>query len=146
LLTAQNKTVETIITSNLRPMLPALCTLLLCIAAFWANPRSARAQLYVIQDASPTTQEESSVSEYNTTTGAAINANFIKLNEPVALAVSGNDMFVVNLVGGSSGVVSEYNATTGATINATFVAGLAKHQHRPTCHLAAQKRRSLRHD
>jgi hypothetical protein len=103
----------------------ALCTLLLCFAALWAVPRSARAQLYVNQDANPSSQQESGVSEYNIATGAAINASFIiGLNEPVALAVSGNDLFVANLVGGIAGVVGEYNATTGAAINASFVAGL----------------------
>jgi PKD domain len=104
----------------------SLCTLFLCIAALWADPRSACAQLYVNQQAPPTSQAESGVSEYNTTTGAAINANFITgLNEPVAIAVSGNDLFVANIIGGTAGVVSEYNAATGTPINASFVAGLS---------------------
>jgi hypothetical protein len=118
--------VKTITLSNCRPLRRSLYTLFLCIAALWANPRRASAQLYVNQQAPPTSQAESGVSEYNTTTGVAINANFITgLNEPVAIAVSGNDLFVANIVGGTAGVVSEYNAATGTPINASFVAGLS---------------------
>ena len=75
---------KTIITSNWRPLRRALCTLLLGIAMLWAMPRNARAQLlYVGQTGN------SSVGEYNATTGAAINANFITgLNEPEGLAVA----------------------------------------------------------
>jgi PKD domain len=120
------QTVKKIITSNWRPVRRSLCTLFLCIVALWSSPRSAHAQLYVNQQAPPTSQAQSGVSEYNTTTGAAINANFITgLNEPVAIAVSGNDLFVANIIGGTAGVVSEYNAVTGTPINASFVAGLA---------------------
>jgi hypothetical protein len=60
--------------------------------------------------------------EYNATTGAAINASFITgLSEPEGLAVSGNDLFVVNTL---ADTVGEYNATTGAVINANFITGL----------------------
>jgi hypothetical protein len=61
-------------------------------------PRSAHGQLYVNQDANPSSQVvESSVGEYNATTGAAINANFITgLSEPGGVAVAGNDLFVAN--------------------------------------------------
>jgi len=81
---AQNKTVKTIITSNWRPLRRALCTLLLGITALWAMPGSARAQvLYVSQ------VNAGIVGEYDATTGAAINANFITgLNSPVGLAVA----------------------------------------------------------
>jgi hypothetical protein len=62
------------------------------------------------------------VSEYNATTGAGINASFITgLHGPSGLALSGNNLFVVNNVGGT---VGEYNATTGAPINASFITGL----------------------
>jgi WD domain, G-beta repeat len=40
-------TMKTIIASNWRPLRRALCTLLLGIAALWAMPRSASAELYV---------------------------------------------------------------------------------------------------
>jgi hypothetical protein len=63
---------KTIITSNWRPLRRALCTLLLCIAALWAMPRSARAQIYATQVPTDT----GTVSEYDATTGAAINAQF----------------------------------------------------------------------
>ena len=40
---------KTIITSNWRPLRPALCTLLLGIVVLWAMPRNASAQLYFSQ-------------------------------------------------------------------------------------------------
>ena len=103
-------TMKTIITSNWRPLRPALCTLLLGIAALWAMPRSARAQLYVTQQ----TGVGSTVGEYNATTGAAINANFITgLDDPYGLALSGNNLFVACQF---SNTVGEYNATTGVLV------------------------------
>jgi hypothetical protein len=76
---------------------------------------AAHAQLYVSQG--------STVGEYDATTGAAINANFITgLSAPVGLALSGNTLFVAN---NGSGTVGEYNATTGAAINANFITGLS---------------------
>jgi hypothetical protein len=113
---AENKTVKTI-TSNSRPLRRALCTLLLCIAALWAIPTSARAQLYVSQPF------QGSIGEYNASTGIAINANFITgLNYPYGFALSGNTLFVANY-GGTT--VGTYNATTGAAINANFITGLS---------------------
>jgi hypothetical protein len=112
---------KTIITSDGRPLRRALCTLLLGIAALWAMPTSARAQLYVGQFAT------NSVGEYNATTGAAINASFITgLAGNPGLALSGNDLFVLtNGANGSGpGTVGEYDATTGAAINANFITGL----------------------
>jgi hypothetical protein len=80
---AQNKTMKTISTSNWRPLRRALCTLLVGITALWAMPRNARAQIYVIQ------YGNGSVGEYDATTGAAINANFITgLSGPAELAVA----------------------------------------------------------
>jgi hypothetical protein len=94
---------KTIIKSIWRPLCRALCTLLIGIAALLAMPRNARAPvLYVGQSAI------NSVGEYNATTGAAINANYITgLNDPAGLAVSGNDLFVVNY---GADTVGEYNA------------------------------------
>jgi len=114
---AQNKTMKTIMTSKWRPLCRALCTLLLGIAALWAMPRSARAQLYVIN------QNSSAIGEYNATTGAIINAEFITvgINGPTALLLSGNTLFVANEIGNS---VAEYNATTGAVINVNFITAL----------------------
>jgi hypothetical protein len=67
-------------------------TLLVCIAALWATPESACAQLYVAQYGFGT------VSEYNPTSGAAINVNLIAtgLSAPAGLALSGNTLFVAN--------------------------------------------------
>ena len=60
-----------IIASNSRPLGRALCTLFLGIAALWAVPRNAHAQvLYVSQAGSI-----NGVGEYDATTGAALNAN-----------------------------------------------------------------------
>ena len=120
LMKAQNKTMKTIITSNWRPPHRALFTLLLGIAALWAMPRSARAQvLYVSLNGA------NIVGEYDATSGAAINANLITgLNLPRGLALSGNNLLVSN-VGGTT--VGEYNATTGAVINATLIAPSEPH-------------------
>ena len=60
--------------------------------------------------------------EYDVTTGAPINANFITgLNWPTTLALSGNTLFVASL---GSTTVGEYNAITDAVINASFITGL----------------------
>jgi len=108
---------KTIITSNSRPLHRALCALLLGIAALWAMPRSARAQVYVSQ------VFNGGVGKYNATTGAVINANFVTgLSQPQGLALSGNNLFVAT--NNNGGTVGEYNATTGATINANFITGL----------------------
>jgi hypothetical protein len=116
-------TMKTIITSNWRPLHRALCTLLLCIAALWAMPRNACAQLYVSESGNNT------VGEYNATTGAPINANLITgLSEPAGIALSGNNLFVVNgvttvVTPGQANLcsVGEYDATTGAAINANLI-------------------------
>jgi hypothetical protein len=64
------------ITSNWKPPFPASYLLIIAIAVLWVMPRNARAQLYVSQ--SPFGPEGSGfVSEYDATTGGAINANFI---------------------------------------------------------------------
>ena len=62
------------------------------------------------------------MSEYNATTGAAINANFITgLNTPQGLAVNDNSLFVAEFFGAR---VGKYDATTGVAINANFITGL----------------------
>jgi hypothetical protein len=64
----------------------------------------------------------SKVGEYDATTGATINANFITgLSNPFQLAVLGKNLFVVNQFNFG---VDEYNATTGALIKANFVSGM----------------------
>lgn len=105
------------LTSNLRPLLRAFYAFLTVVAALWAMPRNACAQLYV-------TQAGGLVSKYNTDTGKLIKAKFIKgLNVPVGLAVSDKDnvLFVTNV---DAGTVGKYNASTGATINASLITGL----------------------
>jgi hypothetical protein len=108
---------KTRITSNLRPLLRAAYLFPIVIAALWAMPRNARAQLYV-------TQAGGLVSEYNATTGKLIKAKFIKgLYVPVGLAVSDKDnvLFVTSV---TTGRVGKYDATTGAKINTSFITGL----------------------
>jgi hypothetical protein len=62
------------IASNLKPLLSAFYAFLIAIAALWAMPRTAHAQLYVINKPGGGAQV---VSKYNATTGALINASFI---------------------------------------------------------------------
>jgi WD40 repeat protein len=68
------------------------------------------------------------VGEYDATTGAVINANFITgLSYPTGLAVVGNTLYVTSAQVGSASnasLLSTYNATTGAVINANFITGL----------------------
>jgi hypothetical protein len=113
------QSMKTIVGSNARPLCRALFyTLILCISAFWALPRSARAQIYVSQEVSSST---GTVGEYDATTGAVINANLITgIIHPAGLVLSGNTLFVASAVanGGSVGTI---NATTGAPINANFL-------------------------
>jgi WD40 repeat protein len=68
--------------------------------------------------------DDTKVSEYDATTGAAVNdANFITgLRYAVGIALDGNNnLFVTNDV---DNTVGKYNATTGATINPSFIQGL----------------------
>jgi hypothetical protein len=62
------------------------------------------------------------ISEYDATTGALIDANFITGltgSGQLPLAIAGDDLFV-----GSGTTVGEYDVSTGAAINANFIAGL----------------------
>jgi DNA-binding beta-propeller fold protein YncE len=120
----KNQTMKTIIPSDSRPLLRAYYAFLIAIAALWAMPRTAHAQLYVIN--TPGGGGQVVVSKYNATTGAAINASFITglINLTFApdfgLAVSGNTLFVGDVLG----FVGKYDATTGGAINASFITGL----------------------
>lgn len=63
----------------------------------------------------------SSVGEYDTTTGTAINPNFIAgVVAPSGLLLRGNELFVSDEVGR----VGKYDAATGVPIDANFIAGL----------------------
>ena len=93
--------------TNWRPLRRALCTAVLGIAALWALPNNARAQLYVGQ------RMTGIVSKFDATTGIVINTDFIDNNAPpYGLALSGNHLFVTSLRG-----VVEYNAATGTPID-----------------------------
>lgn len=92
-----------------RPLLCTFYALLLCIVALCAMPRSAHAQLYVLDS-------NNTISTYNATTGAVLNPGFITwLSGPDRFALSGNVLFVANSGGTpGTGTVSEYNTTTGS--------------------------------
>jgi hypothetical protein len=81
---------KTALPSPSRPLRRALCTALIGIAALWALPRNACAQLYVsnqITAVNPIYGGDS-VGEYDAATGAPINADFIRgLFSPAGLAV-----------------------------------------------------------
>jgi hypothetical protein len=98
-------------------ILPALYTLLIAIAALWAMPINAHAQLYVSEG-----QEFNDVSDYNAKTGVLINPSFINQFTPVGLALSGDNLFVMFL--GGAGYIGKYNANTGAKIDPNFITGL----------------------
>ena len=62
------------------------------------------------------------VAEYDATTGNLINPSLIAgLNDPTALALLGNDLFVLDA---GNGTIGEYDATTGDPINTSLVTGL----------------------
>ncbi|MBV8098178.1 MAG: hypothetical protein JOZ31_03360, partial [Verrucomicrobia bacterium] len=102
------------ITSNWKPLLRVLSAVLITVAALWATPRNAHAQLYVTQYTAGV------VSKYNPGTGAEINTNFISaLNGPSALLVSGSELFVAIQNGNTVGT---YEAGSGGAIG--FIPGL----------------------
>jgi hypothetical protein len=110
---------KTSILANWRPLLRAFSPFLIAIAVLWAMPRTAQAQVYIAQVFGAS--DPGFVSEYSTK-GKLLSANFITgLNAPAALAVSGNNLFVVN---SGSGTVGKYDASTGGAINAGFITGL----------------------
>jgi hypothetical protein len=68
-----------------------------------------------------------SVSAYNAKTGDVINGNLIiGLKGPVALAVSGETLYVVNsgYTAANAGNVGKYSASNGAVLKASFITGL----------------------
>jgi hypothetical protein len=108
-------------TLNWRPLLRALYGFLIGIAALWAMPRNAAAQLYVTQSTLPG-EELGGVSEYDANTGVVMRASFIrKLNDPAALALLDSTLFVATF---NSNTVGTYNAIRGDAMNANFIAGL----------------------
>ena len=80
-------------------------------------PGSARAQLLYV---SQLDNYNTSVGEYNATTGATINTGFIASGNPRGLVLSDNTLFVAT----GFSMVGKYNATTGAPINSNFITGL----------------------
>ena len=111
---------KTSITSNWRPLLRAFYPFLIAFAVLWAVPRNAQAQLYISQMPLYPDSVTGIVSEYDPNTGALIKDNFIVgLQQPVALAVSGdNDLFVSTAASNS---VSKFDAISGAEINRGFI-------------------------
>jgi hypothetical protein len=105
--------------SNSGPLSRAFPALLLAtaVAAVCVVPVTGRAQIFV------TNVNNSTIGEYNATTGATINTSFISsgLEVPFGIALSGGNLFVTNV---GNNTIGEYNATTGATINSSFISGL----------------------
>lgn len=70
-------------------------------------------------------QFSSTVAEYDAITGAKISGSLLPgLFKPQNLALSGNSLYVTNIVNSNYWTVGEYDATTGAAINAGMAAGL----------------------
>jgi hypothetical protein len=66
--------------------------------------------------------ESNSVAEYVASTGQLVPTFAVSgLDDPLGLAISGNNLFVSNE---ADGTIGEYNATTGAPEQPTFIAGL----------------------
>lgn len=66
------------------------------------------------------------VGKYDATTGATINDRLvIGLTYPLAIAVSGRDLYVSSLTTHGTALVGKYDAATGQEINANFVSGQA---------------------
>ncbi len=108
-------------TPNWRPLLRAVYAFLIGIAALWAMPRNAYAQLYITQSTLPGL-EVGGVSEYDANTGVLMNATFItELNDPVFLALLDNVLFVANF---NDNTVGQYDATSGRPMNPNFIPGL----------------------
>ena len=113
---------KTIITSNSRSLRRALCTLLLCIAALWTMPGSARAQLYVAQYIGGT------VGEYNATTGAAMNpTSHHGAERPLWTRVIGQQPLRVGLQHRHRGRIQRHHGSRES--NFTTITGLRR---RPT--------------
>ena len=96
-----------------------IITILTVCTALWAMPGTAHGQIYV-------TDQNGTVGKYNLD-GTTVNASFITglaLNVDIAIALSGNNLYVVTsgpLT--ASGTVGVYDATTGAAINPSLVTG-----------------------
>lgn len=95
---------------------------LIAIVALWAVPRNAQGQHLYVTDRRGVGLGV--VSEFDASTGSAINADFIgALDSPSGIAVS-NDIVFVTDVGRFNGRIGKYDATTGKAINAKLITGL----------------------
>jgi hypothetical protein len=104
-------------TANCRFLSLAISLAPVAIAALWAMPRNAQADIYVANHPKDSTGV---VSKYDDN-GVEIKARFIEgLNSSVAIAVD-RDLFVADA---DSGTVGKYDANTGAVINGGFITGL----------------------
>jgi hypothetical protein len=119
----KKKNMQASIGSIRRPLLCTFYALLLCIAALCAMPRTAHAQLYVLDS-------NNTISTHNDTTGAVLNPGFITgLSGPERFALSSNVLFRGEQRGTpGTGTVSEYNTTTGAIVSANLTTTTATQQ------------------
>ena len=98
--------------------------LLLLFTAFavFSVPRSFGDTLFVVNKGSGTSN--GSIAEYTVSgsTVTTVNASLVKgLSQPMSLAVSGSDLFVLNT---GTGTIDEYT-TTGAVVETSLVTGLS---------------------
>ena len=106
---------NTVSISNWRPLSRALSVCLIAIAALWALPRNAHAQLWVAD------ADYRGVYQFDPRTGDYNHIFISGLGAPWGLAIRENTLFVADA---GYGQVGAYNATTGATINTGFITGL----------------------
>ena len=85
----------------------------------WAVPARCQAQAVYVAS-----QFSSTVGEYDATTGAAINTSFITgLLKPQNLVLSGDELYVTNLIDSFFWTVGKYDAASGAAINSLLIQG-----------------------
>jgi 6-phosphogluconolactonase (cycloisomerase 2 family) len=116
---------NTSITSNWRPLLRAVSAFLIALIALAAPARAQ--QLFI---AHLDGYGGGIVSQYNSATGAVENASLITagLNQPIGLAVHGNDLYVANQ--GNGGTIGHF-ILNGPTVpeagsNPTFITKVGK--------------------
>src|ERR1700722_14727160 len=100
---------------NMNALRTAILALL--AAALWSLPGRAQAQVLFVG-----TQGATNIGEYDPTSGAAFNGNFITNSSGTyGLALSGNILYATSYGSG----VGTFDATSGAAINANFITGLS---------------------
>ncbi|HEX4086603.1 MAG TPA: putative Ig domain-containing protein [Chthoniobacteraceae bacterium] len=96
---------------------PCCLAVLFIAAVALLYPATGRAQNLYVQF------QSSEVNSYNAATGGLVKAGLISgLSDPASLALSGDNLFVLNSGNGTVGV---YNAVTGAVVKPQLISGLS---------------------